>query len=250
MGEWQQVDDEKDVLKAFRINELYNAKFAEIENWKKYKVFEEVKEEGQTSISVRWGVTEKIKEGVKRIKAWLIAKGFEEKQEMITESPTCSKDFLRLQNFLVSSFGWKCNSLDINATYFQGKSFNREIYLKAPKEFYNGQLWLLKKTIYGLGNVTRAWYLKLKEVLLEAETKISKLDPAFFYLNADAELLGIVCIHVDDIFWSGTEKFASKFVESIKESFSIWAYNADTFKYIGLNIEHKKTGLKLINKIT
>ena len=70
---------------------------------------------------------------------------------------------------------------------------------------------------------------------------MSKLDPAFFYLNADDELLEIVCIHVDDIFWSGIEKFTSKLVESFKESFSIWAYNTDTFKYIGLNIVQKKT---------
>ena len=41
-----------------------------------------------------------------------------------------------------------------------------------------------------------------------------------------------------------------KVVESIKESFSIEAHNTDTFKYIGLNIVQKKTGLKLINKIT
>ena len=48
-----------------------------------------------------------------------------------------------------------------------------------------------------------------------------------------------MCIHVD-IFWSGTEKFTSKFVESIKESFSIGAYNTHAFKYIDLNIVQKK----------
>ena len=52
MDEWQQIDDGKDALDASRVNELYNAKTAEIENWKKYKVFEEVKDKGQP---VRWG---------------------------------------------------------------------------------------------------------------------------------------------------------------------------------------------------
>ena len=134
VDEWQQVDDEKDVLEASRVN----AKIAEIENWKKYKVFEEVKDEDQPCISVRWEVTETRKE--KRIKGELVAKGFEEKQPIVTDSLTCSKDSLRFTMFLVANFGWKCNSLDINAAYLQGKLINREICLKPPKEFYNGQL--------------------------------------------------------------------------------------------------------------
>lgn len=48
----------------------------------------------------------------------------------------------------------------------EGDAINREIHLKPPKEFFRGQLWLLKKTAYGLDDTARAWHLGLKEVLL------------------------------------------------------------------------------------
>ena len=69
----------------------------------------------QPFISVRWVVTEKIKEKGQITKAQLIAKSFVEEQEIAIDLFTCFKDSLRLVIFLVSTFGWKCNSLDISA---------------------------------------------------------------------------------------------------------------------------------------
>ena len=57
---------------------VLNAKLSEIENWRQNKVFEEVDDVGQSTISVRWVVTQKRKEGRDVIKARLVARGFEE----------------------------------------------------------------------------------------------------------------------------------------------------------------------------
>lgn len=78
--------------------------------------------------------------------------------------------------------------LDANEAYSQGDAINREIYLKLPKELFRGELWLLRKTVYGLGDAARAWHLRLKEVLLGVGMKMSKLPPAFFYPNDGGEL--------------------------------------------------------------
>lgn len=47
VNEWQQVEEE-DALAASKVNKLFNEKAAEVENWNKYKVFEEVTDEVAT----------------------------------------------------------------------------------------------------------------------------------------------------------------------------------------------------------
>ena len=44
-----------------QIFQILNAKMKEIENWKVHKTFQEVVNEGQSTISVRWVVTKKNK---------------------------------------------------------------------------------------------------------------------------------------------------------------------------------------------
>ena len=45
---------------------------------------------------------------------------------------------------------WECNSIDIKSEYLQGNTIQRKIFLKLPKEYDEGKLWRLKKTVYGL----------------------------------------------------------------------------------------------------
>ena len=44
-------------------DDVLNAKTLELENWKKFDVFEEVENQGQTALSVRWVCTEKMIDG-------------------------------------------------------------------------------------------------------------------------------------------------------------------------------------------
>ena len=71
-------------------NDVLDAKMIELENLKEHKVYEEVKDEGQPVVGVRWIVTNKIKEGVSKTKARLVAKGFQEKfdTDIRKDSPT------------------------------------------------------------------------------------------------------------------------------------------------------------------
>ena len=109
-------------------------------------VYEEVKYDNQKLISVKWIVTEKYVEGRKKLKARLVARGFEESDfDFQSDSPTCSKDSLRITLTIISSLGWVCNSIDIKTAYLQGDKIKRDVWLKPPKEFDNGNVWKLKK---------------------------------------------------------------------------------------------------------
>ena len=84
------------------------AKKEELDNWKNFNVYEEVKDNGQSAISVTWVCTEKVKEKKKKTKARLVARGYEEKEKAQSDSPTGNKDTLRIFFVTISSKGWKC----------------------------------------------------------------------------------------------------------------------------------------------
>ena len=70
---------------------VLEAKLIEPDKRKKYKVYEEVPDNGQKTISVCWLCTEKDAEKGKVTKACLVARGHEEEDNMFRkDSPTCS----------------------------------------------------------------------------------------------------------------------------------------------------------------
>ena len=78
------------------------------------------------------------------MKARLCARGFEEEQFFRTDSPTCSREGIRITLAAIACNGWKLKSLDIKTAFLQGKPMEREVYLKPTKEANSENLWLLK----------------------------------------------------------------------------------------------------------
>ena len=70
---------------------------------------------------------------------------------MRTDSPTCSKEGLKLALAVIATYGWKCNVLDVKTAFLQGHQINRPVYLvPLPKQYVRG-------TTYGsLTNVCMA----------------------------------------------------------------------------------------------
>ena len=180
---WRVVPDSAEVLLAYDSDEIAAAKNSEYENWKKNEVFDEVNDQWQSNISLKWVITEKIKENTPFVKARLVARGFEEKldQGHRTDSPTCLKDSLRIIFALIVAFGWTINSIDIKAAFLQGNEITRDVFVKPPPEFRSNKLWKLKKNVYGLNDAARAWYLKVKDVLYSLNMHKCSVDPAIFY---------------------------------------------------------------------
>ena len=57
-------------------------------------MYYEVDEEKESSISVRWVLTEKLIEGKTQVKARLVARGFEDagRNDVRKDSPTCERE--------------------------------------------------------------------------------------------------------------------------------------------------------------
>ena len=180
------------------------------------------------------------------VKARLVVRGFEEDAEWIrSDSPTCSKESMRLVIAVASINGWECKSLDVKAAYLQGNRIDRDVFLQPPPEFSNGMLWKLNKTVYGLNDAARAWYFRVRDELDKLGLKRSSLDPALFFYHINGVFHGIICVYVDDFLWAGTEKFDREIIAQIKILFTIGSSESGSFKYVGLNIGQCPHGVSL-----
>ena len=56
---------------------------------------------------------------------------------------------------------WKINSLDMKTAFLQGKGITCDLLIKPPKEANTTKLWRLNKTVYGLNDASRTWYLRV-----------------------------------------------------------------------------------------
>ena len=153
---------------------------------------------------MHWVCTEKTVDGRKRIKAGLVAHGFDEipSEKVRFHSPTGSKEVLRILMTLMASNGWTCNTTDIKAAFSQGNKLDHDVHLKPPVEVESdGKLWKLNKCVYGLSDASRVWYFSVRNELLKCGCIQSKADLSLFYCYYDDKLAGLFLMHVDDFFW-------------------------------------------------
>ena len=247
---WINVADESVVyLSAAQTQsqEVVDAKDIELENMRKNKVYEIVPYDNQTPvITARWIITEKVKEDKTKVKARLVARGFEEDSEQLKkDSPTCTRESLRLLFLTASLMKWEINTLDITAAFLQGNDIQRELYLQPPRDACpKGYLWKLKRCIYGLTDAPRAWYDKVKETLCMLGAKVSRYDSSLFLFHEKQGVLsGIMAVHVDDFAYCGNSTFHQTVIEEIKKRFSISKVESGIFNYVGLQVAQRREGI-------
>ena len=240
------VPENVEMIVMFNSEAVTQAKHEEIKNWKKNEVYEEVENRGQKTISVRWVVTERVKETKTVTRARLVARGFEEDTENLRkDSPTCSKEGVRTVFVMASANRWDCHTIDIKAAYLQGSEIGRDVFLKPPPEYDEGKLWKLKKAVYGLCDAARVWYLRVKEKLLLLSAKMCSLDNSLFRWYNNGMLEGLMCIHVDDFLYCGTKEFEKCVIEKIRKEFLVGSSASGSFKYLGLNVMPNTEGISV-----
>ena len=211
------------------------AKACEINKFKEFGVYEEVKDVGQSTVSSRWIITTTGD----KVKARLVARGFEETYPR-SDAPTISKTSLRLFFTIATSKNWSLESLDITAAFLQADEMNREVFLKPPADVRkSGLIWKLKKPVYGLGDSARRWYITLYQYLQDKGCIVSKLDKCVFRFVENGKLQGIVATHVDDLLYCGTEKFKRQIIGDVRRNFKISRMHSGVFTYLGWNVNQK-----------
>ena len=233
-------------FEEFKNRMVMDAKTTELQRWKEQDVFSIIKNEGQHCLSTTWVITEKEKEGKSVLKARLVVRGYEEMEAIRSDSPTCSKDSVRMLLAVAVSKDWHLHSLDVKAAFLQGKQIERDIYIKPPKEFREKDcIWKLNKLVYGLCDASRSWYLKVEEVLVGLGMVVCTYDRAVFTYRADNSVDGIILIHVDDLLYFGSQRFLDEIIQPFKCFFKISREETQAFRYVGINIQQGEDHLKI-----
>ena len=241
---WKEVEDSVHFVE-FEEQLLALAKQRELDTWKSFKVYDEVKNSGQHLISTRWVVTEKEDDQQqKTIKARLVVRGFEDKSDVPTDSPTAAKDTLRIFFGLTSTLHWSCETIDIKSAFLQGDGIVRDVFIKPPKEAraLENTIWKLRKVVYGLNDASRNWYLTVREKLLSLGCIQSSIDKALFtWKDPSGDLAGMFIMHVDDFLYAGSHSF-QQVIEKLSNIFKVGSKGADVFRYIGLDVKETDAG--------
>lgn len=228
------VDQNEHVHFEMETDEFAEEKLLELQAWKHHNVYEEQPLNKDNEIlGLRWVLTNKG-----RKKARLVVKGFQETHQVSeTASPTSKKYSQRLMFSIVASMGWEINMLDVSHAFLQGDNITRDVYVKPPPEVNSPEtMWKLNVCVYGLPDASKAWFDKVFKELQQLHVQSSAFDPAFFWVHHENKLQGLLCVHVDDFIWGGSQWFKDNVIERLHNVFDIKSDMNCSFEYLGLNI--------------
>lgn len=77
---------------------------------------------------VRLVCTKKDINGEPKVRVRLVAHGFEESHQIITDSSTGGKETFKIFLSIMASMNWICNSTDIKAAFLQGGNFQSCVF--------------------------------------------------------------------------------------------------------------------------
>ena len=234
---------------------ILSAMQTEVEKFQSYGVYQEVEDKPHLyKIPSQWVITKKDahKSGKGQYKARLVCLGNLDRKINIkaTDSPTVDRQTMRMVLSCIANLEWQLKSCDVSAAFLQGCDLEREVYMRPPKEFEKpGKIWKLKKPVYGLADAGRLWYRKLRSRLIELGMKELTGDAACMMMHKNGRLIGVVCIHVDDLVYAGTPEFDSIVMEPLMKTFNISKVESREFKFCGMDIKQHSNFSITVNQV-
>ena len=217
------------------------AKDTELQKLSHFDTYEIVHDTGQERISTTWVLWKKGEE----TRARLVARGFEEEADIPKDSPTVSKDSMRVFLAIAAHKGWSVKTTDIKSAFLQGKTLDRDVFITPPIEanVESGYLWKLKKCLYGLNDAARQFYESVLETLKSLKCRQSVHDPALFYYRQNGCLQGMIVTHIDDFLHCGESIFDSEVMGELRSRFVAGRLEECDFSYVGFGIQQTGNGI-------
>ena len=148
-----------------------------------------------------------------------MAKGFSQKESVGYNeifSPVVKHSSIRLLVAFIGHEDLKLDQLDVETTFLHGE-LDELIYMQPPEGFgegiKDGQVCLLKKSLYGLKQSPRLWYKRFDKYMLDIGFNRSSHDGCvYFKLNED--IMVYLLLYVDDMRVACQER---RHLEQVKE---------------------------------
>ena len=180
-------------------------------------------------------------DGNSRYKARLVAQGYSQRYGIDYEetfSPTIPHSVIRLLFALSCKLNWIAYHLDVQTAFLNG-DLTETVYLQQPEHFkVKGseiKVCQLKKAIYGLKQVSRAWNLKANSILNDLDFKKCPHEPCLFTKKINGALV-VLALYVDDFFlFSDSVKAADLVASMLEEKVSIRNLG-EIREYLGIRV--------------
>jgi hypothetical protein len=127
---------------------------------------------------------------------------------------------------MAAQYKWSVRQLDVKTAFLNG-IINREIYLEPPildggdEDGKHENVWLLKKSLYGLKQSPRLWNEKLNQVAEKLNLKQATQDKCVYYQHSNNKLCLVMAVYVDDILITGEEASINSLVLGLHNELSI-----------------------------
>ncbi|CAI7869734.1 unnamed protein product [Closterium sp. NIES-54] len=233
----------KEALESSDAEEWKKAMESELKSIEENDTWELVElPEGRKAITSKWLF--KIKSDadgkIERYKSRLVAKGYQQKEKVDYKelfAPVVKPTTLRTLLAGAAIKGWVVKQMDVTMAFLNGV-LEEEIFMAQPEGFDDGsgRVLRLKKTLYGLKQTPRQWYLKLRGVLEESGFTPSTADHSLFMLG-EGEQRSFMVVYVDDILiFSPSSDLVKEVMLKVQDKFKCKALGDVSF-YLGLHIE-------------
>jgi hypothetical protein len=169
--------------------------------------------DGAKRVGCKWVYKTKYdsKGKVERFKARLVAKCFTQRKGIDyteTFSPVSKKDSFQIVMVLVAHFDLELHQMDVKTAFLNG-GLQENVYMAQPEGFVmedkEHMRCKLKKSIYGLKQASRQWYLKFDEVIKKFGFIENQVDNCI-YIKINGSMFIILVLYVDDILLACSDK--------------------------------------------
>ncbi|RVW21621.1 Retrovirus-related Pol polyprotein from transposon TNT 1-94 [Vitis vinifera] len=124
-----------------------------------------------------------------------------------TFSPVSTKDSFRLVMALVAHFDLELHQMDVKTAFLNG-DLSEEVYMSQPEGFKeNGKenmVCRLKRSIYGLKQASRQWYLKFDKIVTSFGFIENKFDQCV-YMKVNGSKYIFMVLYIDDILLASSD---------------------------------------------
>ena len=205
-----------------------------------------------TIVGCRWIFTTKYNSdgSLNRYKARLVAKGYNQRPGLDyaeTFSPVIKSTTIRTVLGVAVDYSWPIRQLDVNNAFLQG-TLTEEVYMQQPPGFIDADrpnhVCRLRKALYGLKQAPRAWYVELRNYLLQIGFLNSIADTSLFILKKGRSIIYML-IYVDDILVTGNDNvLLNQTLAALATRFSVKDHE-DLHYFLGIEANRGPAGLHL-----